>query len=287
MDDGAALVREVLEDLPMEERGEREEWQRHQGWHRREETHRHPESSPLLPSKEEEPDWEPLPPVAAAKEEEEEEERLLPPAVIDIDAKEEAAIRQRIHEEVLAEERVEAAAKEAHRAAVAAAAPAAAVKADFLPGTPTAPIIEDRADRGAALSSATRSLPTWPTEARPHLRGAVLLPRSQDFPEEQPPGALWLHWTRFAISGAGLAAAACVLWRTFLARRCPRVRSRTGEPLESGLEALHRGGEPSSCCGAAVRGAMRQGASQGFNVSTAAERRFEAAAARTSFSKES
>jgi hypothetical protein len=78
MDDGAALVREVLEDLPMEERGEREEWQRHQGWHRREETHRHPESSPLLPSKEEEPDWEPLPPVAAAeekkKEKEEEEE---------------------------------------------------------------------------------------------------------------------------------------------------------------------------------------------------------------------
>lgn len=35
-DDGAALVREILEEFPAENRGEREEWQSHVGWHRKE-----------------------------------------------------------------------------------------------------------------------------------------------------------------------------------------------------------------------------------------------------------
>jgi hypothetical protein len=38
-DDGEALVRELLSEIPVEEKGEREEWASHQGWHRKEDVH--------------------------------------------------------------------------------------------------------------------------------------------------------------------------------------------------------------------------------------------------------
>ena len=44
-DDSAALVQEVLEELPAEDRGEREEWAHHEGWHRREDVNSHDDNA--------------------------------------------------------------------------------------------------------------------------------------------------------------------------------------------------------------------------------------------------
>ena len=45
-DDGAALVKEVLEENPPVTRGVREEWRRHSGWHRREDVHAKTDEAP-------------------------------------------------------------------------------------------------------------------------------------------------------------------------------------------------------------------------------------------------
>ena len=46
-DDGAALVKEVLEENPPVTRGVREEWRRHSGWHRREDVHAKTDEAPV------------------------------------------------------------------------------------------------------------------------------------------------------------------------------------------------------------------------------------------------
>jgi hypothetical protein len=236
MDDGAALVQEVLEELPMENKGEREEWKVHQGWHRREDTHRNPVNMRHLPPKVRSPAQDPHAPASAhtkefrkeEKEEEAEEEQLLPPTAVDIDVKKEAAIRQRIHEDLVADKGADDLAainKSSEQRASTTTNDANFTKQHMHPDKAMAPgSLSQEGHAGTPSPHPSKG----EQASRPHLRGgAVLLPRSQDYPEEHAFGFLWSSsWTQWHFSGIWMGALAFVLGCCCLVRQSANGRGR-------------------------------------------------------------
>ena len=241
MDDGAALVREVLEELPMEDKGEREEWKLHQGWHRREDTHRMPRNL-RLSSKGHAHAKNPDASMGAHFEqprkervEEAEEEHLLPPTAIDIDVEEEAAIKQKIHEDLIANEGV---VDEKAATKITSSVPRASVTKPDDIGAKQPRTTKLRSISLSQEEKESTPSPQHPNKGerasrpldviQPHLRGsAVLLPRSQDYPEEHPFGLLWSSsWIQLTSSSVEVAIAVFVFCCCCIMRQSCNNRGR-------------------------------------------------------------